>query len=201
MKIIVIAHQKGGVGKTTTALNIAHAFASSVNVGIYDMDLQGSLSSEEVHQGLNLVAHTSDLNVLRSLVYDVLIIDTPPYLASRLNEVLSIADLVIVPTKSSYLDALAIVSTLDLIMNCKAKNKDLKASILFTQVRKNSSLSKEFSELISELNFPVFKTQISDRVSYVRSLLFGGVLASTDKTAAEEVVGLCEEIVELLKMY
>ncbi len=41
-KIITIAHQKGGVGKSTLALNLAYSFAKNVNIILTDIDLQGS---------------------------------------------------------------------------------------------------------------------------------------------------------------
>jgi chromosome partitioning protein len=58
MKIITVAHQKGGVGKTTLALNIGYCLKHSMRVAILDSDPQGSLSGIgefSALEGLDLV--------------------------------------------------------------------------------------------------------------------------------------------------
>lgn len=44
MPIITFSHQKGGVGKSTLAFNVAKKIYESANVCIVDYDKQGSLS-------------------------------------------------------------------------------------------------------------------------------------------------------------
>ncbi|MEM4146261.1 MAG: ParA family protein [Metallosphaera sp.] len=42
--IITVINQKGGVGKTTTAVNLAYGLSKQMNVGLLDMDPEGGTS-------------------------------------------------------------------------------------------------------------------------------------------------------------
>ncbi|MDQ4214815.1 ParA family protein [Microbacterium capsulatum] len=67
-RVFTISNQKGGVGKTTTAVNVASALAElGAKVLVIDLDPQGNAST-----ALG-VAHTSDVQS----IYDVLVGDAP----------------------------------------------------------------------------------------------------------------------------
>lgn len=200
MKIITIAHQKGGVGKSTLALNLAFSF-QGINVGLVDTDFQGSLSSLNLMaDGIKLVPFYNNLASLRTLPFDLLIVDTPPYLNKNLPEIFNQSDLVLVPTRAGFFDLLALNSTLALLKESMRINPKIKAGIVFNMVKHNSSLAKEIKNLTNDFEIPVLKSHITDRVSYTRSIINGGIMKSNDKNAIAEMVSLCEEIMGFLEI-
>lgn len=195
MKIITVAHQKGGVGKTTLALNLAFYLKDIKRVGIVDTDLQGSVQGlETLLDGITLVNYEALLEGTYPEL-DIIIIDTPPYLTNRLNDLFSVSDFVLVPTKVSYLDAMALKATMALLQQCQAERPDLKAGIVLNMVKPRTSMNREIKEILDAYPIPTLNTRIHERVSYIRSVIAGGIVQLEDGKAHEEMADLADEII------
>jgi chromosome partitioning protein len=200
MKIITVAHQKGGVGKTTLALNLAYCFKEGARVAIIDTDPQGSVSNIKPileQHGIALIA-PQDIDKVRNQ-YDIAVIDTPPYLSTTLPEFFKYSDFVLVPTKASVLDIMAIRATIKLLREAMKERPQLKASIVLNMVKSRSAITAEIKEILDEYKFPILNTMVSDRVSYTRSPISGGVFNTEDDKAKEEILSLTREIITQLK--
>ena len=126
-RIICVAQQKGGAGKTTLVSNLAIAYlAAGKSVGLLDTDPQGSLGKwldiREEMLGLDpklKFATATPYGISRAIrtvgnEADVILIDTPPKADSDVRWVLRDSDLVLVPVSASQADVWATHDVLDL---------------------------------------------------------------------------------------
>jgi len=193
-KIILITHQKGGVGKSTLTFNLAQNIASNSRVAVLDFDLQGSLSQlEELVTDFKIIPYQDKLESISELQYDFIFIDTPPYLSNHLAKLISISDLIIVPTKAGILDLLAIKSTLAII---EQEKRTIDTLVVFNMIKPNTTLTLDILIGLEEYNVKIATTHISDLVAFTRSVLLKGV--SNDKNAQKQIDQLTEEILNKL---
>jgi chromosome partitioning protein len=191
-KIILITHQKGGVGKSTLTFNLAQNLCANAKVGILDLDLQGSLI--QIKKLVTDFEITSDESILtKNKELDFIFIDTPPYLSNELSRLINAADLIIVPTKAGVLDLLAIEGTLNLI---KRENKVYQTLIVLNMIKPNTTITSDIIEGLDSYKVKVANTQISDLVAFTRSVLVNGVEANNN--AQKQIDSLTKEVLTAL---
>ncbi|MFI8605648.1 AAA family ATPase [Cellulophaga baltica] len=191
-KIILITHQKGGVGKSTLTFNLAQNLCANAKVAILDLDLQGSLI--QIKKLANDFEITSDESILiKNEELDFIFIDTPPYLSNELPKLINVADLIIVPTKAGVLDLLAIEGTINLI---KKENKGDHTLIVLNMIKPNTTLTSDIIDGLDSYMVNVANTQISDLVAFTRSVLVNGVEANNN--AQKQIDSLTKEVLTAL---
>src|SRR3954454_1649290 len=121
MKTVALIAQKGGVGKTTIAVNFA--VASGGKIALFDLDQQESAviwadrrKTEMPHvEFLTERRLPEALKVAQAQGFDLAIIDTPPAAGPQAYTAAQAADLVLIPCRPSLVDLDAIRRTAQLI--------------------------------------------------------------------------------------
>ena len=124
MRVLAMASQKGGSGKTTLSghLAVQAQLAGHGPVVLIDIDPQGSLSDwwNERDTDYPAFAQTTvarlaaDLEVLRAQGFRLAVIDTPPAITMAIQSVIQVAELIVIPTRPSPHDLRAVGATVDL---------------------------------------------------------------------------------------
>src|SRR4051794_13004085 len=128
MHVVAFASQKGGAGKTTLTGHLAVEAERQGHgpVAIIDTDPQESLSdwwkarSSETPTMAQVELGTlrQQLDALEERGFPLVMIDTPPAVATSIKLVIAAADLVVVPTRPSPHDLRAIGRTLMIAEEC-----------------------------------------------------------------------------------
>jgi len=132
VRVLALASQKGGSGKTTLSghLAVQAERAGAGPVVLIDIDPQGSLAdwwNEREAEAPAFAATTvarlpTDLETLRQQGFKLAVIDTPPAITVAIQSVISVSELIIVPTRPSPHDLRAVGATVDL---CERAGKPL----------------------------------------------------------------------------
>ncbi len=125
MLVMAVASRKGGSGKTTLAghLAVQAERAGAGPIALVDTDPQGSLSDwwNERQADTPVFARTiisqlpQDIERMKRLGINLLIVDTPPAITLTIAHVIKLADLVLIPTRPSPHDLRAAGATIEMV--------------------------------------------------------------------------------------
>jgi cellulose biosynthesis protein BcsQ len=132
MSIIAVVMQKGGVGKTMTATNVAGALASQgASVRLYDANpyqssayqwgqvrvssgVPHSLSVVRVDQNYGHAVAADEPN------FDHIVIDCPPNLGVETRVAMAVADIILIPLRIGQFDTWSLVQTAQIVRERRA---------------------------------------------------------------------------------
>ena len=139
---IVVVNLKGGTGKTTTATCAGHHFGAL----LVDLDPQGDSADWAKRSGLVRAYHAKDWKEALALVEQEpgpVVMDCPPGEGPALRAALSVADVALVPTKSSAQDLRAVGRMLHLAEEARTVNPALAVCLVLNEAKQNTNAAHE----------------------------------------------------------
>ena len=190
MPVIVVANPKGGVGKSTLAINLAGAYARAGHaVMLGDVDRQQSArqwltlrpAALPTIRGWDL-AHDEVVRPPKGTTHVVL--DTPAGLhGSKLDDVMRIADRVIVPLQPSLFDIQASHAFIQALRAHKRSDK-VRLGVVGMRVREGTIASDQLRHFLDALGVPVL-AMLRDTQLYVQLVARGATLWDIAPSRAE----------------
>ncbi len=206
MKVVAVAAQKGGAGKTTISVHLATAATlAGYDAAIVDLDPQGSAAAWGDDRGEEppevISGQPSRLEKILASAkeqgFDLLILDTGPAADAAARRSAEFADLVLIPCRPASFDLRAIKTTIDLVATTRTP-----AFVVFNAAPPRSRAVDEARDVIVGLGGQVAPVIISQRAAFAHSVI-GGRTAQEfepDGKAAEEIAGLWEWMRSTLKI-
>jgi chromosome partitioning protein len=203
--ILGVLSQKGGVGKTTLAINLAAVFAKSgLRTLLVDADPQGSSlawSSARELEPLFPVVGMAKPTLHRDLPeiakdYDMVVLDGAPRVNDLGRSAIMASDLVLIPVQPSPYDVWAAAETVQLIREAAVFKENLKAAFAINRKIVNTAIGRDVQAALEPFELPVLSTHLCQRVLYAESAAQGlaVVEVAPNGEAAKELAALALDI-------
>lgn len=207
--IVLVGSQKGGCGKSTTAVNICAALANmGIDVVLVDSDRQGTAANWAMDRSTQ--AHLPTVhcvqkfdNIRETLFdldkrYEVVVVDTAGRDSRELRTGMTAADILITPFRPSQPDLDTLPNLSEIISQAKDLNPKLGVYGLLMMTSTNP-LVQETNEAIEYISdYPdinLLNTTIKDRKLYRDAISEGkGVTEMGASKASSEIGDLIKEI-------
>ena len=212
--IISVINLKGGVGKTTIAVNLAVAFATrGKKVCIVDTDKEQlsavKWSGQRDDDKTSVAVITVGEKLVREVQthaknFDVVILDGSPQLGELANNTLIVSDMVLVPVANSVLEFWSMDNFAARFKQAKELKEGIGGTlagfVIFNRYNTQQNLSKEMREAVKQFpEFQILETTIADRVAYKQAMIEGlGVVEYKDAKAKAEIEALTDEVEKVL---
>jgi chromosome partitioning protein len=206
--IVTLLGQKGGIGKSTTAISLAMAaLERGSDALLVDADPQGTVRtwSEVANENrvrvptviaMGAAMHRPGQLDVIARGYDLTLIDCPPRHGDVQRSALMISDAALLPCGPSAADAWAVSASLELLSEAQTLRETLQACIVITRKQGRTTLGRSARAVLAQSGLTVLDSELSYRISYQEALAAGsGVTQFCPRDpAAREVRALLDEL-------
>ena len=208
--IVLLGHSKGGVGKSTLAVNLAvHQASEGLDVAIVDTDYQGSAAAwsavrdeEEITPRIPCVQVFGKVHrELEDLEqrYGFLIVDAGGRDSAELRTALGIADILLMPLQPSQADVWATEDIMQVLEQARSFNPDIRARAILNRCPTHPLVreTRESRSYLEAAGIELADAVIRDRIAFRRSFGEGrGVseLRPLDDKSVLELRALWKEV-------
>ncbi|WP_336804135.1 ParA family protein [Erwinia aphidicola] len=206
MKVVSFLNPKGGSGKTTAVINVGTAMArAGYNIAVVDTDPQMSMttwskSGKALFDVFTAASEKDVYGIRKDLAeYDFVIVDGAGSLSVITSAAVMVSDLVVIPVTPSPLDFSAAGSVVT-VLEAQAYSRKVEARFLITRKIEQATMLSVLKESIRDTGVKSFRTAITQRQIYVKSILDGdSVFESSDGAAKGEIEMLTKEMVSIFE--
>jgi chromosome partitioning protein len=198
MPVIVVSNPKGGTGKSTTSLVLGTTLARhGGSVSLFDCDPNKHLvawSDGPTKNPVKVIGHADSSNIARMLKAEAaqqqfVIADLEGTASLLVASAILAADLVVIPTQGSAMDAAQARRAISFIEDQAAAVGPRPYRVLFTRTKPGFATRDErvIRDTLAGAGVPMLRTDLAERAAYRSMFTFRQSLEELDPTAVNGV--------------